>query len=94
MAFHIFRDSSLDYGQSVPWVNKFIKDNPFYKKPDNIPDTGYFIISVGHLYSEQEGETNNIAWLRNYFTPTGHYRYNLLLFHISEKDLKDKGLVK
>jgi hypothetical protein len=94
MAFHIFRDSSLDYGQSSPWIKTFIKHHPGYKQPDNKPDTGYFIISVSHLYSEQEGETKNIAWLRNHFNPVGHYRYNLLLFHISEKELKDKGLVK
>jgi hypothetical protein len=93
MAFHIIRDSSLDYGQSVPWVKKFIKDHPEYKEPTYLPDTGFFIITVGHLFSEHEGQTKNIAWLRNHFSPTGHYRYNILLFHITEKDLKDKGLL-
>lgn len=93
-AFHIFRDSSLDYGQSEPWVKKYIKQHPRYKQPTNLPDTGYFIIPVGQLFSEQEGETKNIAWLRNHFEPSGHYRFNNLLYHVSAKELKEKRVVE
>jgi hypothetical protein len=94
MAFHIFRDSNIDYGQATPWVKEFTRDHPMYKEPTHLPDTGYFIITIGHLYSEQEGEAKNIAWLRNYFSPIGHYRYSIPLYHVSEKDLKEKGLIK
>jgi hypothetical protein len=91
-AYRIIRDSSIDYGQSRPWINNFISKHPEYKQPTNIPDTGKFIIAIGDLYAEHEGEKKNIAWLRNNFNATASYRYSLLLFEVSEKDLADRKL--
>jgi hypothetical protein len=91
-AYHIIRDSSLDYGQGKPWIRKFIEAHPGYKTPGNLPDTGKFVISVADLFAEHNGEKNNIAWLRNHFNASGHYRYSLLLFNVSATGLREKGL--
>lgn len=91
-ACHILRDSSIDYGQSGPWVKDFISKHPGYRQPSNIPDTGKFIIGIGELYAEREGGKKDISWLRNNFKAKDNYRYTLLLFEISEKQLRDKGL--
>jgi hypothetical protein len=93
-AYKIIRDSSLDYGQSKPWINKFIALHPDYKTPTIAPDTGRFVITVGDLFSEHEGPLKNIAWLRNNFQPVGHYRYTILLFDVSAAALKEKGLTR
>lgn len=92
-AFHVIRDSSLDYGQSRPWVKDFIAMHPEYKVPTNKPAAGRFAITVGDLYAEHDGEQKNIAWLRNNFEPTGSYLYTILLFEVTDADLKAKNLV-
>jgi len=92
-AYKIIRDSSLDYGQSIPWVQTFVREHPGYKLPTNLPDTGKFAITVGHLFSDREGPLKNIAWLRENFEPVDNYRYTILLFNISAADLKAKGLI-
>lgn len=95
-AYKIIRDSSLDYGQAEPWLRSFLKEHTEYKIPTNIPDTGRFAISVGNLFTdnEKEGSLKNIAWLRNHFEPTTHYRFSIMLYDISKADLKTKGLLQ
>lgn len=93
-AYEIIRDSSLDYGQSNPWVKNYIQMHPGYKAPTNIPDTGKFVITVGDLFTEHEGPLKNIAWLRNNFEPQANHRYTILLFTVTEPGLKSKGLIK
>ncbi|MES2646376.1 MAG: hypothetical protein V4717_05840 [Bacteroidota bacterium] len=92
MAYKIVKDSSLDYGQSDPWVKTFIEKNPEYKIPGNIPATGKFAIPVNKLFAEHEGPQKNIAWLRENFEPVANYRYTILLFEVTAADLKAKGL--
>ena len=92
--YHIIRDSSLDYGQADKWVNAFLKNNPTYKRPANLPDTGKFVLNIGALFADRDGERNNVTWLPKNFEPVGNYRFNILLFSITEDDLKKKGLIR
>ncbi|CAN5623644.1 hypothetical protein BH10BAC3_BH10BAC3_38900 [soil metagenome] len=91
-AYRIIRDSSLDYGQSGPWVNDFIEENKAYKIPANMPDTGKFAITVADLFATHMGPLKNIAWLRENFEPVSNYRHTILLFDITAADVKAKGL--
>ena len=91
-AYKIIKDSSLDYGQSKPWVKDFIELHQEYKIPTSIPDTGRFAITVGDLFAEHEGPLKNIAWLRENFEPVDNAQYTILLFDVTAVDLLAKGL--
>lgn len=91
--YKLLRDSSIDYGQSRPWVKGFLRNNPSYKIPTHKPDTGRFAITIGDLYAEHEGPLKNIAWLRENFAPNGNYCHTILLFEVTQADLQSKGLV-
>jgi len=85
------RDSSLDYGQGADWAITFLAANRDYKKPTHIPSPGKFAITVSDLYFKGIEPKKSLQWIRDNFEPTGHYRYTILLYSISDSSLKAKG---
>lgn len=84
----ITNDSNIDYGQSISKIKDFIKLNPSYKIPTTKKEAGKFIVSIDQMQEFGNLYPNSITWLWQY-KPIGHYQYSLLLFEISEKDIKE-----
>jgi hypothetical protein len=88
-AYKFIADSSIDYGQTNLTLQKFLKEHPDYTLPPNTPTAGKFAVTLGRFVNRTPDlPIYNYAWLRNNFEPIDNYRYTILLFTITDTDLK------
>lgn len=82
------RDSSLSYCNDALIYRYFLRQHPEYQQPSAIPSTGKFALRLDECngYTPVNGPLS--CWLLQHFTPVGHYKSTILLFEISEEDIK------
>jgi hypothetical protein len=85
-------DSSINYGQNDSAVAKHLKLEPILKTPTAQPDTGWFIVNIDAFVNLRKWPQWRYDWLQNNFEPVNVYEYVNLVFHITDEDLKRKGL--
>lgn len=79
-------DSSIDYGQSDSSVKQFLVIHPQYKAASKIIQPGLYAVRMGDIINTYMRNENPYKWYRAY-EPVAHYRYTVLLYHITAKDI-------
>jgi hypothetical protein len=90
LVYRYVNDSTIDYDQSVAYLEQFLATHPEYKLPPHQPAPGKFAINVRYLTASYN--RFGYEWLYKNFEPVGHYMHNVLLFDISAASLREKGL--
>jgi hypothetical protein len=90
--YKIMADTNIDYGQSRKEKAKILEQNPKIKLATEKPDTGWILIDDLQLVNPRYFYQNPYRWLYVNFEPVAHFQFVNLLFHITEADLKRKGL--
>jgi hypothetical protein len=90
LVYRYVNDSTIDYDQSVVYLNRFLSEHKDYQLPPHQPGPGKFAINVRYLTASYN--RFGYEWLYKHFEPVGHYMHNVLLFEISEASLREKGL--
>jgi len=85
-------DTNIDYGQARIEINNILKQHPEIKFASEKPDTGWILIDDLQLVNPRHYYQNPYNWLYANFEPVAQFQFVNLLFHISETDLKNKGL--
>jgi hypothetical protein len=85
-------DSSITYCNDGLIYLRFLQQNPEYKAPAALPATGKFALRLNDCNSYMPADGPLSCWLLHYFIPKGHYKSSILLFEISEDDLKSLPL--
>lgn len=80
-------DSSIDYGQSDSSLGGFLAKHPDYKAATIQPSTGKYAVLIKQMFNTYQPFSNTYKWYRA-MEPKDHYRYTILLFNITERDLK------
>ncbi len=79
-------DSSVSYGQTSPYLHRFLQQHPDYTVPDSIPRKGKYAVDMEALADPHN--RHRLNWLYKNFEPTGQYMYTIILFEVNENELK------
>ncbi len=85
-AYRYLADSNIDWGQNVTELVNFLWQHPDYKYEPAAPTSGTIVVSVNDLVGVVR-DPSDLAWLRENFDPIGNFRYNYLIYQISESDV-------
>jgi len=81
-------DSSLTYCNDGLIYRHFLQQHPEYKIPSAIPTAGKFALRLNECNSYMPADGPLSCWLLHYYIPKGHYKSSILLFEISDEDIK------
>ncbi len=90
--YKYFYDSTISYRTERPFLQRYLLDHPDYSLPPAEPKAGKYAIDIERFAQPLIDTTYNLHWMFDNFEPDGTYQHNILLFDISEADLKAKGL--
>lgn len=90
LVYRYVNDSTIDYDESVVYLERFLAAHKEYRMPPPQPAAGRFAINVRYLTASYN--RFGYEWLYKNFEPVGHYMHTVLLFDISAASLREKGL--
>jgi hypothetical protein len=82
--FRTLCDASVDYGQNDNALQNYILQHANTKLPGTTPAAGKYIVPMSQLI--QTSSSPDHSWLLQ-FDPVSHYKYTLLIFDISQKNI-------
>ncbi len=94
LVYKYFYDSSISYRAERQSLDKFLKDHPDYSLPPIKPAAGKYAIDIERMALPLVDTAYDLRWLHKNFEPYDHYRHSILLYNITEDDLRAKGLLK
>lgn len=83
------RDSNLSYCNDVFIYKYFLEQHPEYKYPTVLPSAGKFALRLNDCNQISPADGPMSCWLLKHFTPKGHYKTTILLFEISNQEIKE-----
>ena len=86
-------DSSIDYGQSDSSLTYFLHQHLDYQPATVNPSTGKHAVLMKQMFNTYMPYANDYKWYRA-LEPEGQYRYTILLFNITRKDLERADFTK
>jgi len=86
LAYRVLSDSNIIWGQSNASVEEALAEHPEYVLEPDQPTAGTIVVGVNRLTGVL-GDPETFRWLREGFTPVGHFRYTHLIFEVSPSDV-------
>jgi 4-amino-4-deoxy-L-arabinose transferase-like glycosyltransferase len=86
-AYRILADSNLDWRQHVWYFDQYMAAHPGAIVEPERPCAGTILVGVNML-TGVAGDPERFRWLREHFTPVGHIAYAVLIYEVSEADLR------
>ena len=85
-------DSNISYCNDAVIYEYFLNQNPEYHTPTEQPQPGKFALRLTDCISYAPANGPTSCWLLQHFTPADHYKTTILLFEISEQEIKELGI--
>lgn len=95
--YHYLVDSSVDYGQDLEWIQRYVATNPQYQLTVPLqPRPGKYILFSPSYYPSEAADpqlkSSRAEWLIQHFEPVAHIRFTGMVYVVSASDLKGKRL--
>lgn len=89
-AYRILADSNIDWGQHVWYFQRYLDQHPGAIVEPDKPTAGTILVGVNML-TGVAGEPERYRWLRDHFAPVDHVAHAVLVYQVSDEELRHVG---
>ena len=84
-AYYHFGDSTINYGHIEKYQEEYLQKHPEYKRLTAEPAPGKYAVEFALIYNPRHFP---VSWWIKQFKPAGLYRHSVLLYEITDEDIR------